>query len=246
MRLTKYIDDGLFLLTNPQLIRWVPHGLQIQPNRAYRAPWIQDLNIDTILDIGANVGQAAINFCTLFPTANVHSFEPIPDCFAQLKQVAMAFPNLSVHNFALGNETGQIDFHQNAYSPASSILNMSDEHIKSYPKTVESSIIKVPIRRLDDVRTELNVSDRNRVLVKIDVQGYEKNVIAGGAHVIKQARMVVVETSIKSLYEGDSSFRDLYHTLSNHGFDYHGSLEQLIDPKTGAVLQQDAIFVNTH
>ena len=246
MELTKYIDDVLFLLTNPRLIRWVPHGLQIQPNRAYRAPWIQALNIDTILDIGANVGQAAINFCTLFPKAKVHSFEPIPDCFTQLKQVAMAFPNLSIHNFALGDETGQIDFHQNGYSPASSILNMSEEHVKSYPKTVESSTINVPIRRLDDVITELNLPDHSRILVKIDVQGYEKNVIAGGVHLIKQARMVVVETSIKSLYEGDSSFRDLYHMLCEHGFDYHGSLEQLIDPKTGAVLQQDAIFVNNH
>lgn len=245
MKLTKYIDDVLFLLTNPRLIRWVPHGLQIQPNRSYRAPWIHELNIDTILDIGANVGQAAINFCTLFPAAQVHSFEPIPDCFAQLKRVATAFSNLSVHNFALGNETGQIDFHQNAYSPASSILTMSDDHIRSYPKTTESSIISVPIRRLDDVGAKLNLSDQNRMLVKIDVQGYEKNVLAGGAQVIKQARMIVVETSIRSLYEGDSSFRELYYTLSDYGFDYHGSLEQLIDPKTGAVLQQDAIFVNT-
>lgn len=245
MKLTKYVDDTVFLLTNPRLIRWVLHGLQIQPNRAYRAPWIHDLKIDTILDIGANVGQAAINFCTLFPTATVHSFEPIPDCFAKLKRVATAFPNLSVHNFALGNETGQIDFHQNAYSPASSILPMSDEHIKSYPKTTESSIINVPIRRLDDCAVELNLSDSSRMLVKIDVQGYEKNVISGGARVIKQAKIVVVETSIRRFYEGDSSFRDLYHMLSEQGFDYHGSLEQLIDPKTGAILQQDAIFVNT-
>jgi len=245
MKLTKYIDDTLFLLANPRLIRWVRHGLQIQPNRAYRAPWIHDLNIDTILDIGANVGQAAINFCTLFPTAKVYSFEPVPDCFDKLKRVATTFLNLSVYNFALGNETGQVDFHQNAYSPASSILNMSDEHIRSYPKTTKSSVINVPIRRLDDVAAELNISDR-RILIKIDVQGYEKNVIAGGTDVLKQAKIIVVETSIKSLYEGDSSFRDLYYILSKHGFDYHGSLEQLIDPKTGAVLQQDAIFVNNH
>ncbi|QKZ11538.1 FkbM family methyltransferase [Spirosoma sp. KUDC1026] len=243
MKFTKYLDDALFLLANPRLIRWVPHGLQIQPNRAYRAPWIHDLHINTILDIGANVGQAAINFCTLFPAAVVHSFEPIPDCFAQLKKVATAFPALSVHNFALGNETGQIDFHQNAYSPASSILPMSDEHIKSYPKTIESSTISVPIRRLDDIAAELNLSKQTRMLVKIDVQGYEKNVIAGGNNVIRSASIVVVETSIKSLYEGDSSFRDLYQLLSDLGFDYHGSLEQLIDPKTGAVLQQDAVFV---
>ena len=242
MSLTKSIDDALFLLTNPTLIRWVPHGLQIQPNRAYRAAWIQALKLTTILDIGANVGQAAINFCSLFRQAQVHSFEPIPDCFAQLKRVATVFPNLSVHNFALGDETGEIDFHQNAYSPASSILTMSDDHVKSYPKTIDSSVISVPIRRLDDVAAELGLS--GRMLVKIDVQGYEKNVIAGGTAVIGGAKMVVVETSIKSLYEGDSSFRDLFMMLSELGFEYHGSLEQLVDPKTGAVLQQDAIFVN--
>jgi len=242
MKLTKSIDDALFLLTNPRLIRWVPHGLQIQPNRAYRAKWIQDLNLTTILDIGANVGQAAINFCSLFGQAQVHSFEPIPDCFTQLKRVATAFPNLSVHNFALGDETGEIDFHQNAYSPASSILTMSDDHVKSYPKTIDSSVISVPIRRLDDVAIELGLS--GQMLIKIDVQGYEKNVIIGGRAVIRQAKVVVVETSIKSLYEGDSSFRDLFTMLSELGFEYYGSLEQLIDPKTGAVLQQDAIFVN--
>lgn len=244
MKITKYIDDTLFLLANPHLIRWVSHGLQIQPNVAYRAPWIRDLNISVILDIGANVGQAAINFCTVFPKAHVHSFEPVPDCFAKLSKLTTTFKNLSVHNFALGNETGHIDFYQNAYSPASSILKMSDEHIKSYPKTTGATIISVPIRRLDDVAAELDLS--GRMLIKIDVQGYESNVLAGGSAFIKQAAMVVVETSIKSLYEGDSSFADLYETLSGYGFEYHGSLEQLIDPKSGTVLQQDAIFINTH
>ncbi|MBC7569374.1 MAG: FkbM family methyltransferase [Spirosoma sp.] len=242
MRLTKYIDDIAFLLTNPRLIRWVPHGLQIQPNLAYRAPWIRDLNVETILDIGANVGQAAINFCTLFPKAHIHSFEPVPDCFAKLSKLSRAFPNLSVHNFALGDETGQVDFHQNAYSPASSILKMSEQHIQSYPQTKNSSVISVPIRRLDDVATELNLS--GRILVKIDVQGYESNVLSGGSTVIEKAAMIVVETSIKSLYKGDASFRELYQTLSEFGFDYRGSLEQLIDPNTGSVLQQDAIFVS--
>lgn len=241
MRPTKYVDDALFLLANPHLIRWVPHGLQIQPNRAYRARWFHDLDLDIILDIGANVGQAAINFCSLFGKTQVHSFEPIPDCFDKLKTVAAAFPNLTIHNYALGNETGQISFHQNSYSPASSILEMSDQHVESYPNTLKSSSITVPIKRLDDVASELRLS--GCMLVKIDVQGYENNVIAGGETVIKQAKVIVVEASIRSLYKGDSSFDTIYRTLTSFGFSYYGSLEQLTDTKTGAFLQQDAIFV---
>ncbi|AQG81587.1 FkbM family methyltransferase [Spirosoma montaniterrae] len=241
MKLAKYIDDFFFLLTNPRLVRWIPHGLQIQPNRAYRAPWLHDLAIDTILDIGANVGQAAINFCSLFPSAYVHSFEPIPACFAKLEYVANVFKNLSAYNYAIGDKTGEVPFNQNAYSPASSILRMSDEHRRSYPKTNQSKEIHVPVRRLDDVASELNLS--GNILIKIDVQGYERNVIAGGVDTFNKARIVIIETAIKSLYEGDSSFHEIYQTLTNFGYAYYGSLEQLVDPKTGVILQQDAIFV---
>ena len=241
MNLLKAVHDTSFLLANPRLIRWVNHGLQIQPNIALRAVWLRDLKIDTVLDIGANVGQAAINFCSVFNEATVHSFEPIPDCFEQLKKVANTYPNLVIHHFGLGDEMADMTFYQNAYTPSSSLLPMKNDHMKSYPKTAHAKEITIQVKRLDDVANQLELG--SRILVKIDVQGFEGKVIAGGKQTIEKARVVIVETSIESMYEGDSSFHDIYTMMLSMGFCYRGSFEQLIDAETNRILQQDAVFV---
>ena len=241
MNLIKTLHDISFLIANPSLLKWIRHGLQIQPNIALRSKWLQTMKFDTIIDIGANVGQAAINLCSLFENTTVHSFEPIPSCFEQLKKVAKVYPNLKVYNFGLGNETVSLPFHQNSYTPSSSLLVMKPDHIKSYPKSAITNDITIQVKRLDDIASELKIG--KSVLVKIDVQGFESQVIEGGIRTISQASVVIVETSIESMYEGDSSFETIFIMMRDLGFAYHGSFEQLIDSNTNRVLQQDAIFI---
>jgi FkbM family methyltransferase len=241
INLLKAVHDIGFLLSNPGLIRWANHGLQIRPNIALRAVWLREKKFDTVLDIGANVGQAAINFCSIFSDAIVHSFEPIPDCFEQLKKVSAVYSNLVLHNIGLGDTETEMPFFQNAYTPSSSLLPMRNDHVESYPKTADSKKITIQVKCLDQIADSLALG--SQILVKIDVQGFEGKVIAGGRKTISKATVVIIETSLESMYEGDASFDEIYSIMLGLGFTYAGSFEQLIDAKTNRMLQQDAVFV---
>ncbi|WP_368011777.1 FkbM family methyltransferase [Laspinema palackyanum] len=57
-------------------------------------------SIDTIFDIGANVGQTAIKVAKKFPTSTVYSFEPVQKTFKELKANVQPYKN--IHPYCLG------------------------------------------------------------------------------------------------------------------------------------------------
>jgi hypothetical protein len=66
-------------------------------------------------------------------------------------------------------------------------------------------------------------------LVKIDVQGFEGRVLAGGEETLRQAKRMVVEVSLHPLYDGQSLMPEILHLLSNWGFvleDLHETFRQ--------------------
>jgi hypothetical protein len=83
---------------------------------------------------------------------------------------------------------------------------------------------------------------RDPLLLKLDVQGFEDKVIAGGENVVARAKIIIIEVSFQPLYEGGLLFDDIYRILKERGFAYHGNFDQLLSPKDGRALQADAIF----
>ncbi len=143
--------------------------------------------------------------------------------------------------FALGREDRKASFFRSAFSKSSSLLPMAQQHEEAFPWTRDVEEIEVEVRRLDDVATDLELTPQ--VLLKIDVQGSELEVLEGGADVLGHVRIVLVETSLETMYEGEPSFHDVYAFLRDRGFRYFGSAAQLFDPKMGRPLQQDALFL---
>lgn len=207
-----------------------------------RILWLRAIGINTILDIGANTGQFAQHIRRVIPDAMIYSFEPLPDCFEQLKENLANWVNFSAFNLALGDRTGELIFQRNEYSPSSSFLKMADLHREAFPYTRNTDHVTVTTRRLDDLSQELSVKEP--LLVKIDVQGYEGHVLRGGEGIIGRASVIIVETSFETLYEGQPRFDDIYRTLVSWGFAYSGAFDQLCSPQDGRPLQQDSIFVN--
>jgi hypothetical protein len=80
--------------------------------------------------------------------------------------------------------------------------------------------------------------------LKIDVQGYELNVLRGAEKTLIDVDIILIETSFYELYKNQPLFKDIYDFLSNRGFDYYGSFEQLYDLRDGRILQADSIFIS--
>jgi hypothetical protein len=114
-------------------------------------------------------------------------------------------------------------------------------HKEYFPYTAPECQEIVHVRRLDDYADALEI--QGDVLVKLDVQGCEDKVIEGGKCLLQRTKILIVETSMVPLYEGQPLFRQIMTMLDRLGFSYYGALSQFANPIDGSVLQADAIFM---
>jgi FkbM family methyltransferase len=202
--------------------------------------WLKEYKLCTILDIGANEGQFAQKISFAFPHVRLLCFEPLKESFERLVKNVGHIQNAEFYHFALGATESRMSINKNEYSPSSSLLDMLDLHKSNFNFAVAVEAEEIEIRRLDDIEiTPLE----HPLLIKIDVQGYEMNVIKGGPKIINSADVVIIETSYYPLYKDQPLFDDIYKYFINHGFQFAGNIDQLIAPSTNKILQGDAVFI---
>ena len=222
-----------------QVSRTPTYAFEPRPEDRYR--WLEAFGFGTVLDVGAHEGESARQFHRLFPRATVHSFEPLPDAFAKLEQSLAGMPRQQCHHLALGERTGTAPIHRSSFSQSSSLLEMADLHKDAYPFSAGSSFAETPIETLDSVAARIPFEPE--ILLKIDTQGYEKQVLGGAEQTLARVKLIIVETSFAELYVGQARFPEIYSLLAERGFEYRGAWDQFASPKDGMPLQQDAIFV---
>jgi FkbM family methyltransferase len=227
-------------ILNPSRIWHVARGAHPGVLVTLDKPWLRQLNVNTVLDVGANTGQFAQVAHTVFPKARIYAFEPLPSCQDQLREKMKGAERFQAFGTAIGRENGRVTMHESASSPSSSILPMTNEHAEAFPWTEEGREIEVDLRRLDYFLPQMQLE--GLVLLKIDVQGYSMEVLMGASETLARVDLVLVETSVVTLYEGESTFDDVYQFLKDAGFTFTGVLDQLVHPESGAILQIDAIF----
>lgn len=203
-------------------------------------PWLRDMSIRTFVDVGANTGQFSQAVHAVFPDAQIFAFEPLPSCVGQARERMKGVEGFHIFAAAIGSQDGTITIHESASSPSSSILPMSEAHTEAFPWTAGGQDVEVDLRRLDSFLPEMKLTAP--VLLKIDVQGYSMEVLRGAIETIRLCEIVVVETSVVELYDGESTFEEVYTFMRNVGFAFAGALDQLTHPHSKEILQVDAIF----
>lgn len=204
----------------------------------------QGIAARTVLDVGANTGQFAVAAAKLMHAAEVHCFEPHPGCQQTLKKLSAVLPALVLHPCGLGEQEGVLDFHLNSHSHSSSFLSLGEQHRLSFPQAREISVTPVRVSTLDRECSGLQFAPP--VLLKIDVQGFESVVIRGAAATLSRVDYVVVETSFRNLYDGEMLFPEFMTLMKSYGFDFARPVGVLADPRTGEILQIDALFTRSN
>jgi FkbM family methyltransferase len=194
----------------------------------------------TIIDVGANVGQFAVASAKTFPDSVVHSFEPQLDCVQRLIRHTRGLKNVEVYPMALGAHAGNVQLHVNSHSHSSSILALGQRHRDAFPDAREVGSISVPLSTLDH---ELGTRPlAGPVLLKLDVQGYEPAVLQGAQQLLNRIDYVLLEASLSPMYEGELTFMQIVRLMEGNGFGFLRPLDWLKEPRTGEVLQMDALF----
>jgi FkbM family methyltransferase len=192
-----------------------------------------------VYDIGAHTGRYAAAIANSTAVRQVIAFEPIPDSFGMLKEHTQALGKVTPINLALGDETGRTRFFLNESRASSSLLPMHPRHVRHFPFTARVSQASVEIKTLDEVSAELRLVPPD--IIKLDVQGYEDRVIAGGAETFGKARWCLIELSLVELYEGAATFDQLYRAMTSLGFALRQVTDQLVG-QDGTPLQINALF----
>lgn len=221
-------------------------GFDIHRHRPARDKfsWLTSLGINTVIDIGANIGQTAMEMRKYFPEAQIYSFEPQKDCYDEMIANMGKDQKFKAWNVGIGERKETVTMNRNSYSQSSSILPMEQLHRDTFPESRGGDTpLKIQIEKLDDIPEMAADKLKKEVLFKIDVQGYEDVAIRGSIRVLKASKVVLIENSFMSLYKGQPLFADIYKLLSELGFTYRGALWQKLDPKTGSVLFEDSLFL---
>jgi FkbM family methyltransferase len=197
--------------------------------------------INLVLDVGANLGQFARELRSAGYRGRIVSFEPISSLNTQLRSVANDDPNWTIAEpTAIGAESGMIEINIAGNTESSSILAMLPSHSEAAPQSKYVRTESVPIHRLDEV---CNLSPSDRVMLKIDVQGYERQVLAGAEEVLKLCRAVISELSLVPLYRGQALAREIWDFLEMQGFEPWSMEPCFRNPESGRTLQLDGAFV---
>jgi len=139
----------------------------------YAIPDIADIR--TVVDVGANIGVASVYFCMRYSGIRLYAVEPDAGVCAVLRRNLAAFPDASVHQCALSDVDGTIDFH---IHPTSSIASSLQSRAPG------EKIVPVQSRTLDTFMKEQGI--RAIDLFKFDVEGAEYRLL----HSIKDRRVV--------------------------------------------------------
>ncbi|MEO8151876.1 MAG: FkbM family methyltransferase [Rhizobacter sp.] len=193
--------------------------------------------VQSIVDVGANIGQYAYMAHAIFPTLPIHSFEPVPQSLAALKDnfARYGIPG-EVHSVALGAECGQAEFLLQDNLEQSSFFEKLDRPVTS------THAIQVMTATLDSYQDRLPaIKD---CFLKIDTQGFEAKVLQGASAFIRRCSVVQLEVAIRPSYAHQPPAHQLLSMMDDFGFDLVEILDMLRRPATeGNVLAEaDLLF----
>jgi FkbM family methyltransferase len=184
----------------------------------------------SVIDVGANRGNWMIETRRVFPSARFFLVDADPANAATLDQICSSTPRSQFFIALLGAESREeVRFYQ--MGTGSSVL--------AERSSTQRNELKLRMSTLDDlVAAEVN----SPMLLKLDVQGYELEVLRGARKILAEAEVVVIECSLIQYNDGAPLFAEVVSFMSERGFlvyDFCGHMRRESD---GALFQIDVIF----
>ncbi|MCS7029615.1 MAG: FkbM family methyltransferase [Bacteroidia bacterium] len=181
------------------------------------------LNLDkslSVIDIGSAYGDTCVTFANNFPHAKIYAFEPIEESFKKLSEKVGSYSNINTFNLALGNpilDFSEIEIHVTANYLSSSLLKINPNHDNTY---LNSALQEIKTERVKIVKLDTIFKDINEYfnIVKLDVQGYELEVLKGGENMLQRTNIVIVEMQNHEDYESGIKYYEIDSFLREKNF----------------------------
>jgi FkbM family methyltransferase len=192
-----------YTLDLSEYMQWIIfYGIKAEPRGSLYSLLSPDM---VVYDIGANIGETCLVFSR--QCSAVYAFEPDPVTNARLKEHLLRNEanNVKAFELAIGNANHSVSLVRTAHNSGGNRI------------TPDSQGVAIEVRRLDDLIAEQNLKMPS--LIKIDVEGYEMQVLQGAVETIRTNRPVIfAEVSDQMLRRNNSSAQELIEFLQSAGY----------------------------
>ena len=217
-------------------------GLNVEQYKKYPELLLHH-KIELLFDVGANFGQYAMHTRESGYKGKIISFEPLPDAYEKILKNSKNDPLWTIHKrCALGSGISKMEINISQNSQSSSILSMLHSHSSAAPESSYIGKTKTDVITLDSIFDSYRKNDE-KILLKIDVQGFESEVLKGLALNLKNIFAVEIELSVVPLYEKQELCNYFFSFFEKNGFTLWSLVPVFQRDETGELLQFDAVFV---
>lgn len=233
-------------------LRQLGKALRLLPRRSWREGlrhgvgasiehWalLQGRHVATVIDVGANKGQFSLLALEAFPGCRIHAFEPLAQPGARYRQVLGHRADVTLHEVAIAADAGEATIYVSGREDSSSLLPITERQATSFPGTALKETRTIVKRPLDAVLTAADLVAP--VLLKIDVQGFELEVLKGSRALLPLVDLVYVECSFVELYAGQALAPEIQAFLEVAGLTLAAS-HNAQHGADGTLLQEDRLF----
>lgn len=215
------------------LLRGVAATVEHRPLAKLVAP-------DTVIDVGANKGQFSLFALEAWPGCRVIAFEPLPGPAATYRALLAGVPSVRLVQAAVGPEAGPVAIHLAEREDSSSLLPIAERTAAIFPQA-RSAGRTVTAEAGPLARFVCPDELRGRVLLKLDVQGFELEALKGCEPFLEQIEHVYVECSYVELYRGQALIGEVRSFLNERGFGLVAEINLVAKSGVGKI-QSDCLF----
>lgn len=201
--------------TGYQIMRQRPTGYDLARDITR---WIPTLQVDTIIDVGANTGQSAHYFATAFERAVIHSLEPGSTIFEKLVENTRHLPSIVPHRVALDAQAGD---HRHF------VVEDDLSHLARDGEDIEGGVVEtVSVETLGSFCRRIGIERVN--ILKVDTEGNDLAVLKGGDDLFRHGLVdiVQVEAGLNPMNDRHVLLQDFQNWLEERGYFLFGFYEQ--------------------
>ena len=196
--------------------------------------WLKQLGFKkaaVIFDVGANHGDFAKAASAVYPESEVWLFEPQPALIPMLSELAKhRHSRWLVEPIGLGNVDGTLPLEVAADDAIASFVGFSQRYREANPGGKAIQSVAIEVQRLDTYCNRSNISSID--VLKIDVEGYEFEVLAGAENMLRSTAAIIIEVSLirETKQQGDA-LAQMISLLSQIGFTIIDVIPSLFSPE---------------
>lgn len=183
-----------------------------------RNHFLSSMDISLAIDVGGNLGQWALE-ARETTNAKIVTFEPDPRCSSRLVSLSALDRNWEIVESAAGNvdstETLQLFSVEHGYSSLKNVTKAGEIFSGEIKEGMETAHVKVV--RLDSYFHALQSVSEN-VWLKIDVQGFELEVLQGAEGILPKITAIEIEIPMIQLYEESERISTIMKFMEDKGF----------------------------